>query len=67
MCTTKAVGDLKYRVGMVVTHQWEPSEQGGDIVEFWLRVNNLAIACQSITSQATGAEAQVQEHANLFF
>ena len=33
-CTKKAVGDLKHRVGMVVTHQWEPSEQGGEIVEF---------------------------------
>ena len=34
MCTTKAVGDLKHRVGMVVTCQWEPSKLGGEIVEF---------------------------------
>jgi hypothetical protein len=29
--TTKAMGDLKHRVGMVVTRQWEPSELGGDV------------------------------------
>ena len=34
MCTTKAVGGLKYGVDIVMTHQWEPSELGGEIVEF---------------------------------
>ena len=34
MCTTKAMGDLKHRVGLVMTHLWEPSELGGEIVEF---------------------------------
>jgi hypothetical protein len=30
----KAVGDLKYWVGMVSTGQWEPGELSGEIVEF---------------------------------
>jgi hypothetical protein len=34
VCTTNAVGDLKHRVGMVVTLQREPSELVGEIVEF---------------------------------
>ena len=34
MCTTKAVGDLKHWIGMVTACQWEPSELGGEIVEF---------------------------------
>jgi hypothetical protein len=33
-CTTKAMGDLKHGVGMVMTHQWQASELGGEIVEF---------------------------------
>jgi hypothetical protein len=33
MCTTKAMGVLKHGVGVVVTHQWEPSKLGGEIVE----------------------------------
>ena len=31
-CTTKAVGDLKHRVGMLTTHRWELSELGGDVL-----------------------------------
>ena len=51
MCTTKAMGVLKHGVGVVVTHQWEPSKLGGEIVEFWVKSlheikNRLAIACQ---------------------
>ena len=38
-CSTKAVGDLKHGVGVVVTHQWEPSELGGEIVEFRVRLS----------------------------
>jgi hypothetical protein len=34
MCTTKAMGDLKHGVGVVVTHQWKFSELGREIVEF---------------------------------
>ena len=34
MCITKAVGDLKLGVGVVVTGQWEPRELGGDFVKF---------------------------------
>lgn len=34
MCTTKAVGDLKHGVGVVVTCQWESIELGGEIMEF---------------------------------
>jgi hypothetical protein len=32
MGTTKAVGVLKHRVGVVMTHQWGPSELGGDLL-----------------------------------
>ena len=32
MCTTKAVGDVKDEVGIVVTCQWELSELGGDVL-----------------------------------
>ena len=38
MCTTKAVGDLKHGAGVVVTHQWEPSELGVETVEFRVRL-----------------------------
>jgi hypothetical protein len=31
MCTTKAMGDLKHGVGLVTTHQWEPSDLSGDV------------------------------------
>ena len=34
MCTTKAVGALKHRAGIVMTLQWEPSKLGGEILEF---------------------------------
>jgi hypothetical protein len=34
MCFTKAMGDLKHRVKVVATSQWESSELGGEIVEF---------------------------------
>jgi hypothetical protein len=34
MCTIKVVGDLKHGVGMVTTHQWEPSKVAGENVEF---------------------------------
>ena len=39
MCTTKAMDDLKHRVGVVVTCLWEPSDLGGEIVEFRVRVS----------------------------
>ena len=32
--TTKAMGNLKHGVNMVTICQWEPSKQGGEIVEF---------------------------------
>jgi hypothetical protein len=32
-CTTKAMGDLKHRVGVATTHQWKLSEQDGEILE----------------------------------
>jgi hypothetical protein len=32
--STKDVGDLKHGVGVVTTHQWEPSKLGGETVEF---------------------------------
>ena len=38
MCTTKAVGDLKHRVGVVATCQWGPIELGGEIAEFRVRM-----------------------------
>ena len=38
-CSTKAMGDLKHRVGMVATRQWEPSELCGEIVEFRVRIS----------------------------
>ena len=38
MCTTKAMGDLKHRAGVVMTCQWELSELGGDILELSQRV-----------------------------
>ena len=31
MFTIKAVVDLKHRIGVVTTHQWEPSKLHGDI------------------------------------
>jgi hypothetical protein len=34
MCTTKAIGNLKHRFGVVTTLQWEPIELDGKIVEF---------------------------------
>jgi hypothetical protein len=34
MCTTEAVGALKHEAGMEMTCQWEPSELGGETVEF---------------------------------
>jgi hypothetical protein len=34
MFTTKAMGALKHGAGMVTTQQWEPSELGGEILEF---------------------------------
>jgi hypothetical protein len=33
MCTTKAVGILKHRARLLVTHQWELNELGGEILE----------------------------------
>jgi hypothetical protein len=33
MYTMKATEDVKPRVGMVTTHQWELSELGGEIAE----------------------------------
>ena len=39
MCTTKAVGDLKHRAGMVETRQWELSQLGEEILEFRVRVS----------------------------
>ena len=38
-CTTKSMGDLKHRFGMEVTRQWGPSELGGEIVEFRVRIS----------------------------
>ena len=35
MCITKAMGVLKHGSDMVVTHQWELSELGGEILELW--------------------------------
>jgi hypothetical protein len=37
-CSTKAMGDLKHRVGMVASRQWEPRELGEQIVEFRVRI-----------------------------
>ena len=34
MCTTKTMGALKHETVMVTAHQWEPSELGGEMVEF---------------------------------
>jgi hypothetical protein len=31
-CATKAIGVLKHGAGMVVTHQWELSKLGGDVL-----------------------------------
>jgi hypothetical protein len=31
--TTKAVGVLKHRPGVVLTHEWELTELGGEILE----------------------------------
>ena len=63
MCTTKVVEDLKHRAGVVATCQWEPSELGGEIVEFRVRSPwdkyRLAIVCKCMTGQAAWAEAQV--------
>jgi hypothetical protein len=39
MCSTKAMGNLKPRVGVVMTPQWEPRELGGEIVKFWVRIS----------------------------
>jgi hypothetical protein len=33
MCTTKAIGVLKYRDGMFETLQWELNNLGGEILE----------------------------------
>ena len=33
MCTTKAMGVLKHEAAVVMTHQWELSELGGEILE----------------------------------
>jgi hypothetical protein len=38
-CSTKAIGDLKHGIGVVITHQWELSELGGEIVEFRVRIS----------------------------
>ena len=35
---TKAMGDLKHGVGVVVTHHWEPIESGEN-VEFRVRIS----------------------------
>ena len=39
MCTTKAMRVLKHGAGVVVTRQREPSELGGEIVEFRVRLS----------------------------
>jgi hypothetical protein len=39
MCTTNDVGDLKHRVAVVTTCQWEPRELGCKIVELGIRVS----------------------------
>jgi hypothetical protein len=31
MCATKAMGDLKHRVGVLANYQWELGKLGGDI------------------------------------
>ena len=64
MCITKAVEDLKHRAGgagLVVTHQWELSELGGDASEALGQEspqdkNRLAIAHQCMAGQPAETE-----------
>jgi hypothetical protein len=59
MCTTKAVGNLKYRVGVVATRQRELDKSGGDVSGATAREsprdnNRLAIAWLRVASTRTG-------------
>ena len=56
----KAVGILKHGIGMVMTHQWEFSELGGEISELLVRESpgdksRPVITHQCLASQSIGA------------
>jgi hypothetical protein len=58
----KSLGVLKHGVGMVMTHLWELSELGVEILELWVRESpwdkdRLAIAYQCMAGQPAGAES----------